>query len=147
MVKIVMINYLYRKNVVNIKVKIPKNKLIYYSFWWSDKFNGNDSFILQWCFHRNLYCIHVWTILIIMTNSNKPQVGGSYGRTVSVSFELLFLVNEDTFLFSTISCWTPHTYTSRFQLKFHSLHLLFFIIVSLRNVWCKIVHSFIELFA
>lgn len=42
-----MINYLYRKNVVNIKVKILKNKLIYYSFWWSDKFNGNDSFILQ----------------------------------------------------------------------------------------------------
>lgn len=61
-----MINYLYRKNVVNIKVKIPKNKLIYYSLWWSDKFNGNDiihiavmfssKFVLYTCMnHINYY--------------------------------------------------------------------------------------------
>lgn len=29
-----------------------------------------------------------------MANSNKLQVGRSHGRIVSVSFELLFLVNE-----------------------------------------------------
>lgn len=68
-----------------------------------------------------------------MANFNELQVGHSHGGTASVSFQLLCLVNEETFCLLTISCWTRHNSCS--WLKIHSLLLFYFILVYSRNVW------------